>query len=278
MEEATTESEPSAGDSEAAAEAAADESGAAAATDDGGGEQVEAGEASSAADGPEEPAALSPETDRSQDSPPAEPELETVGATGAPSGPTSKPRASNAQYRSRPSTPRFFRRSPDRRRSQYRGEDRQRREAASPAPMIADLLKEGQEILVQIAKEPLGNKGARITSHIAIPGRFLVYMPTVNHIGVSRKISSGEERQRLRKIIQDNRGDLPGGIHRSHGRRVQGRGRIQGRHRFSSRPLDGGQDPVRQEVRPRHYPPGIEPGAEDSQGPVQPGIFRHPGG
>ena len=122
-----------------------------------------------------------------------------------------------------PSTPRFFRRSPDRRRSQYRGEDRQRREAASPAPMIADLLKEGQEILVQIAKEPLGNKGARITSHIAIPGRYLVYMPTVNHIGVSRKISSGEERQRLRKIIQDTPRGSAGRVHRSYGRGVQGK-------------------------------------------------------
>ncbi|MDE2965610.1 MAG: Rne/Rng family ribonuclease [Acidobacteriota bacterium] len=197
---------------EPATEAAADESGAAVATGDDGGEQVEAAETSTAGDGAEEPAALSPEAGQTQESPPAEPELETVGAADAPSGPTSKPRASNAQHRSRPNTPRFFRRSPDRRRSQYRGEDRQRREAASPAPMIADLLKEGQEILVQIAKEPLGTKGARITSHIAIPGRFLVYMPTVNHIGVSRKISSGEERQRLRKIIQDNRGDLPGGF------------------------------------------------------------------
>ena len=197
---------------EPAAEAAADESGAAVATDDDGGEQVEAAETSTAGDGAEEPAALSPETDQTRESAPAEPELETVGAVDAPTGPTSKPRASNAQHRSRPNTPRFFRRSPDRRRSQYRGEDRQRREAASPAPMIADLLKEGQEILVQIAKEPLGTKGARITSHIAIPGRYLVYMPTVNHIGVSRKISSGEERQRLRRIIQDNRGDLPGGF------------------------------------------------------------------
>ena len=197
---------------EPAAEAAADESGAAVATDDDGGEQVEAAETSTAGDGAEEPAALSPETDQARESAPAEPELETVGAVDAPTGPTAKPRASNAQHRSRPNTPRFFRRSPDRRRSQYRGEDRQRREAASPAPMIADLLKEGQEILVQIAKEPLGTKGARITSHIAIPGRYLVYMPTVNHIGVSRKISSGEERQRLRRIIQDNRGDLPGGF------------------------------------------------------------------
>ena len=50
--------------------------------------------------------------------------------------------------------------------------------------MISDVLKEGQEILVQIAKEPIGKKGARITSHIALPGRFLVYMPTVNHTGV----------------------------------------------------------------------------------------------
>ena len=65
-------------------------------------------------------------------------------------------------------------------------------------PLITDLLKEGQEILVQIAKEPIGKKGARITSHIALPGRFLVYMPTVNHTGVSRKIASEEERQRLK--------------------------------------------------------------------------------
>lgn len=166
--------------------------------------------AATAAEGPSDP--IQPEDAGSTGEAAAEPELETVGAADAPSEPTSRLRASNAQYRSRPNTPRFFRRSPDRRRSQYRGEDRQRREAASPAPMIADLLKEGQEILVQIAKEPLGNKGARITSHIAIPGRYLVYMPTVNHIGVSRKISSGEERQRLRKIIQDNRGDLPGGF------------------------------------------------------------------
>ena len=69
------------------------------------------------------------------------------------------------------------------------------------APKITDLLKEGQEILVQIAKEPIGKKGARITSHIALPGRFLVYMPTVNHIGVSRKIASDEERQRLKRLI-----------------------------------------------------------------------------
>ncbi len=68
-------------------------------------------------------------------------------------------------------------------------------------PAISDLLREGQEILVQIAKEPIGQKGARITSHIALPGRYVVYMPTVEHIGVSRKIGTDEERQRLRRTL-----------------------------------------------------------------------------
>ena len=80
-------------------------------------------------------------------------------------------------------------------------------------PMITDLLREGQEILVQIAKEPIAQKGARITSHIALPGRFLVYMPTIEHVGVSRKIESDHERQRLRKLIKDIREteDVPSG-------------------------------------------------------------------
>ncbi len=70
---------------------------------------------------------------------------------------------------------------------------------------IEDLLKEGQEILVQVAKEPLGTKGARLTSHVTLPGRFLVFMPTVDHIGVSRKIASREERARLRGIVREFR-------------------------------------------------------------------------
>ncbi|HET9783974.1 MAG TPA: Rne/Rng family ribonuclease [Terriglobales bacterium] len=78
--------------------------------------------------------------------------------------------------------------------------------------LIGDLLREGQEILIQIAKEPLGKKGARITSHLALPGRFLVYMPTVHHIGVSRKIGSDEERARLKRFILENTKDLPGGF------------------------------------------------------------------
>ena len=79
-------------------------------------------------------------------------------------------------------------------------------------PLITDLLKEGQEVLIQIAKEPIGKKGARITSHIALPGRFLVYMPTVNHVGVSRKINSDEERQRLKRIVTSERENGLGGF------------------------------------------------------------------
>jgi Rne/Rng family ribonuclease len=82
----------------------------------------------------------------------------------------------------------------------------------SDLPIISDLLKPGQEILVQIAKEPIAKKGARITSHIALPGRFLVFMPTVSHVGVSRKIASDEERQRLKRILVSEKGDASGGF------------------------------------------------------------------
>jgi ribonuclease G len=80
-------------------------------------------------------------------------------------------------------------------------------------PTITDLLREGQEVLVQIAKEPISKKGARITSHIALPGRYLVYMPTIEHVGVSRKIESSNERGRLRNLIQKirNEEDVPSG-------------------------------------------------------------------
>ena len=78
--------------------------------------------------------------------------------------------------------------------------------------LISELLKQGQEIIVQIAKEPLGKKGARITSHVALPGRSLVYMPTLDHTGVSRKIASAEERSRLRHLVNDAKGSAGGGF------------------------------------------------------------------
>jgi ribonuclease G len=78
--------------------------------------------------------------------------------------------------------------------------------------LISEMLKAGQEVVVQIAKEPLGKKGARITSHVALPGRFLVYMPTVHHTGVSRKIISAENRSRLRRLVSDAGKVYPGGF------------------------------------------------------------------
>jgi ribonuclease G len=94
-----------------------------------------------------------------------------------------------------------------------RRNDRNDRRDLAPQPAISDLLREGQEIIVQIAKEPIARKGARITSHIALPGRFLVYMPTIEHLGVSRKIESSNERGRLRTLIQRIRQDptIPSG-------------------------------------------------------------------
>ena len=79
-------------------------------------------------------------------------------------------------------------------------------------PAISELLKPGQELLCQIAKEPIAKKGARITSHIALPGRFLVFMPTVNHTGVSRKIESDSERRRLKEILLSEKGEASGGF------------------------------------------------------------------
>ena len=74
------------------------------------------------------------------------------------------------------------------------------------------MLKAGQDVVIQIAKEPLGKKGARITSHVALPGRFLVYMPTVHHTGVSRKIISADNRSRLRRLVSESGGAYPGGF------------------------------------------------------------------
>jgi ribonuclease G len=95
-----------------------------------------------------------------------------------------------------------------------RQSDRRRPERQAPTARIEDLFKEKQEIVVQVVKEPLGTKGARITCHLSLPGRFLVYMPTVDHIGVSRKIDSRDERKRLRTIVQRFReqSGLPGGV------------------------------------------------------------------
>ncbi|RJO74296.1 MAG: Rne/Rng family ribonuclease [Myxococcales bacterium] len=78
--------------------------------------------------------------------------------------------------------------------------------AAPPARgqvgQIEELLKEGQELLVQVAKDPIGTKGCRITTHVSLPGRYLVYMPYIDHVGISRRIVDEKERARLRELVE----------------------------------------------------------------------------
>ena len=82
---------------------------------------------------------------------------------------------------------------------------------------IDDLIREGQEILVQAAKSPMGTKGARISSYVSLPGRFLVLMPTSDHIGISRRIEDEIERERLRGLVQNLRTEDYGYIVRTAG-------------------------------------------------------------
>jgi ribonuclease G len=80
---------------------------------------------------------------------------------------------------------------------------------------ITDLVREGQEILVQVAKDAIGTKGARVTTYLSLPGRYVVLMPNINHIGISRRIGSEEERTRLRTIVQSMKPDGVGIIVRT---------------------------------------------------------------
>lgn len=75
----------------------------------------------------------------------------------------------------------------------------------SGQPAIQDLIVEGQELLVQVAKDPISTKGARIKTHITLPGRFTVFMPTVDHVGISRRIERDRERRKLRDFVEKNR-------------------------------------------------------------------------
>jgi ribonuclease G len=131
-------------------------------------------------------------------------------------------------------------------RSEHRGHQPQRR----PPQLISEVLKAGQEILVQIAKEPLGKKGARITSHVALPGRYLVYMPTVNHIGVSRRIGSAEERSRLRRVVGESKASFPGGFIV----RTAAEGAPEEDIRSDVEFLGRTWEKIRQQSEPRHAP------------------------
>ncbi|MGD2063406.1 MAG: Rne/Rng family ribonuclease [Nitrospirota bacterium] len=74
-----------------------------------------------------------------------------------------------------------------------------------PTRAITELIKEGQEVLVQVVKEPMGTKGPRVTTYLTFPGRYLVYMPDIDHVGVSRKIEDEAERERLRGLVEETR-------------------------------------------------------------------------
>jgi len=80
---------------------------------------------------------------------------------------------------------------------------------------ICDILKQGQEVIVQIVKEPIGTKGARVTTHITLPGRYLVLMPNVNYVGISRRIEDERERDRLRDMAASIKPDGMGVIVRT---------------------------------------------------------------
>lgn len=86
-------------------------------------------------------------------------------------------------------------------RPQPEGPARRKDARISRSVPITEVVKEGDEVIVQISKEPIGTKGARVTSHVSLPGRYVVYLPTVEHVGVSKRIGSARERARLREVI-----------------------------------------------------------------------------
>ncbi|NMO20308.1 Rne/Rng family ribonuclease [Pyxidicoccus fallax] len=148
---------------------------------------------------------------------------EIIPAPGAESAPA--PAARPAEVSGERRTPREAREAREPRAREGREKDREKDKGRRPqeekrrekrddekekvkqrrTDKIEDLLKVGQEVVVQISKDPIGTKGARLTSHISIPGRHLVFMPTVDHVGISRRISNEKERRRLREIVDKMR-------------------------------------------------------------------------
>ncbi|HET9599842.1 MAG TPA: Rne/Rng family ribonuclease, partial [Anaeromyxobacteraceae bacterium] len=147
-------------------------------------------------------------------------DVPVAGALRAPAEPAPAREAREGRDRDRERGRRDDRRGRDRDRDRERKEHRHnghgREERRDKAPKnIQDLLKEGQEVIVQVAKDPIGTKGARITSHVSLPGRHMVFMPTVDHIGISRRIEKEGERRRLREIVDRMRPEGTGYIVRT---------------------------------------------------------------
>jgi len=131
-----------------------------------------------------------------------------------------------------------------------KGNSKTQAPSRSSEALIGDLLREGQEIMVQVAKEPIGKKGARITSHIVLPGRYLVFMPTVDHVGVSRRIDSPKERQRLKNLVIGLRGEMDRGFIV----RTAGEGKSQEDFRQDMNYLTGLWDTIRSKSEKKSAP------------------------
>jgi ribonuclease G len=155
-----------------------------------------------ASDNLEEPGEPSEPADGAE--PPAEGEADASGAAAAPAdaeagGRRSRrpaKRAGGGARSGRPTKGRSSRSKP----SNGHGPAR-----VSRATPIREVVREGQDIVVQVSKDPIGTKGGRVTSHVSLPGRYVVYMPTIDHVGVSRRIGAMRERQRLRETIDTMR-------------------------------------------------------------------------
>jgi ribonuclease G len=129
----------------------------------------------------------------------------------------------------------IYRDQPDPRRMMYMangdyGDESQDKDEPEPdshiVEAIENILHEGQSIVVQVSKDPLGTKGARVTSYISLPGRHIVLLPYVNHIGISRRIKDKDERERLKNIIEEIRPDKTGFIIRTASEEVE-RGKLK---------------------------------------------------
>ncbi|MFN0063401.1 MAG: ribonuclease E/G [Myxococcaceae bacterium] len=156
-------------------------------------EQSEGAESESAE--PEEPAPAPPPSPEDASAQAAAP---TSAATSAEAlAPNVKPPTTQ-----KPREERGGRRAPRDERGRRRGRPDRHADAPRRMTRIEDVLKVGQEVVVQVSKDPIGSKGARLTSHISIPGRHLVFMPTVDHIGISRRIGNEKERKRLRDTVE----------------------------------------------------------------------------
>ncbi len=124
-----------------------------------------------------------------------------VPREGGPSGRSAKLKSSGAKSGAKKAKTTRQNRSGRRRRgaSSRSKADRSRISKTTP---IREVVREGQQVVVQVCKEPIGTKGARVTSHVSLAGRYVVYLPTVDHVGISRRIGSDEERARLREAVE----------------------------------------------------------------------------